>query len=354
MKILHCADLHLDSRLSAHLPREKARERRDELLVTFTRMADYADGCGAAAVLIAGDLFDTRHVSPRTRNVVLSAFRAHPEIAFFYLRGNHDRDDLLEGPEAPPENLYLFGEKWRSYPLGETAGGRAVTVTGAEPGGEDPRGLYDALDLRPEDVNIVLLHGQAAERAAAPGEEIVPLPALRGKHIDYLALGHIHRYHAAPLDDRGRYCSPGCLEGRGFDECGPRGFVLLDLDGERGTFTETFVPFACRTLHEVEADVTGCGTTGEMEAAVRARLSEEGIPPEDMVKIVLTGRVEPDCEKDPVFLTARFSREYYFAKVTDRTEPGIDWSRCQGDASLKGEFIRAAATEELRRRSGRR
>ena len=54
--------------------------------------------------------------------------------------------------------------------------------------------------------------------------------ALKNKNIDYLALGHIHGYKEAPLDGRGKYCYPGCLEGRGFDECGKKGFVLLNIE----------------------------------------------------------------------------------------------------------------------------
>ena len=40
MKLIHCADLHLDSRMESGLPPEKARERRMELLHTFTKMVD--------------------------------------------------------------------------------------------------------------------------------------------------------------------------------------------------------------------------------------------------------------------------------------------------------------------------
>ena len=42
MKLIHCADLHLDSRMESGLPPEKARERRMELLHTFTKMVDMA------------------------------------------------------------------------------------------------------------------------------------------------------------------------------------------------------------------------------------------------------------------------------------------------------------------------
>lgn len=44
MKLIHCADLHLDSRMESGLPPEKARERRMELLHTFTKMVDMAAG----------------------------------------------------------------------------------------------------------------------------------------------------------------------------------------------------------------------------------------------------------------------------------------------------------------------
>ena len=38
MKMIHCADLHLDSKMESNLSAEKARERREELLQTFERM----------------------------------------------------------------------------------------------------------------------------------------------------------------------------------------------------------------------------------------------------------------------------------------------------------------------------
>ena len=40
MKLIHCADLHLGSRMESGLPPEKARERRMELLHTFVNMVD--------------------------------------------------------------------------------------------------------------------------------------------------------------------------------------------------------------------------------------------------------------------------------------------------------------------------
>lgn len=60
MKLIHCADLHLDSKMESHLSKEQAKQRKTELLETYMNMVDYAETNGVSAVLIAGDLFDKR------------------------------------------------------------------------------------------------------------------------------------------------------------------------------------------------------------------------------------------------------------------------------------------------------
>ena len=42
MKMIHCADLHLDSKMESNLDRDAANLRRDELLDTFEDMVTYA------------------------------------------------------------------------------------------------------------------------------------------------------------------------------------------------------------------------------------------------------------------------------------------------------------------------
>ena len=63
MKILHCADIHLDSAMTANLDKDKARERRNELLASFKDMVGYAVKERIGVIIIAGDLFDTRNIS---------------------------------------------------------------------------------------------------------------------------------------------------------------------------------------------------------------------------------------------------------------------------------------------------
>ena len=57
MKFIHCADLHIDSKIKT-LPSDKSKIRREEIIRTFERLTDYAAENGVTAVIIAGDMFD--------------------------------------------------------------------------------------------------------------------------------------------------------------------------------------------------------------------------------------------------------------------------------------------------------
>lgn len=331
MKLLHCGDLHLDSALNANLEGEKRKQRKSELVLTFVRMAEYAAAHAADAVLIAGDLFDGSHVTKRTQNLVKETILRFPALDFFYLRGNHDMDNCLTAWEEPPDNLKLFGTEWTYYRHGN------VVIAGAEFAGENAAALYDSLLLDRNDCNLVMLHGQTEKYRSAEKAETVQLGALKNKSIDYLALGHIHSYRYEPLDARGVYCYCGCPEGRGFDECGEKGFVWLEIQEKK--VTHTFVPFASRTVQEAFVDISGAESTASVEQIMRGAL--QSFPEKDMVKVTLTGKVSLTAERDIPYLTSRFSDGFFAFKINDR-EVGlaIHPEDYENDISLRGEFIR--------------
>lgn len=336
MRIIHCADLHLDSKMSANLDKESAKERKGEILHTFERMVTYASQNQVSAVLIAGDMFDTKNISATTRNIVLHNITGHSEINFYYLKGNHDNDNFLSGLEEIPENLKMFDSRWTTY---EEAGGK-ISISGIELSAENAGSVYISLVLEPEKFNIVMLHGQEAQGAVKDKAEIINLKALRNRGIDYLALGHVHMYKKEKLDARGTYCYAGCLEGRGFDECGDHGFVVLDIDEDTGKYSHEFVPFARRKLYTVEVDVTDCRTTAEMAAKAKLNLQHAGCDEEGMVRIVLKGVLDVECEKDITYLQSRFRQSFYYVKIYDETTLKMDAGDYMLDESLKGEFVR--------------
>ncbi len=351
MRIIHCADIHLESQMTANLDKEKAKERKHEILDTFLKMVEYAGNNNVDAVIIAGDLFDTKTFSAGARNSVADAFSSHPDIDFYYLKGNHGGGDrFIETIESMPENLHLFGENWKTYKLFEKENKR-ITLSGIELDYDNMSTVYASLLLEPQDFNIVTMHGLLTKYQDRTSPDNISLSDLRNKNIDYLALGHVHECKVDELPPRGKCCYCGCLEGRGFDECGKHGFVLLDINEDNFEYRMGFVDFAKRHLYEIPVDISDCKTNTDIRGKITEAIDSKQPEAKDMIKIVLTGDVDVDCEKNTEYLANVLSERFYFVKVKDNTGIAVDYNDYELDASLKGEFVRvvkgdASLTEE--------
>ncbi len=337
MKIIHCGDIHLDSKLSANYSKQKGKERNFEILNTFVRMVDYAEKNDVEGILICGDLFDSKNVSMLTKKTIKEVVEGHPSIIFFYLKGNHDSADILNVFSEIPDNFFTFSDSWNCYSLGDK---NRVLIHGVELNSSKNAGILANISLDSSKINIVMLHGQTVESAVSFGDEFINLKELRNKGIGYLALGHIHEYKDEFLDGLCKYVYCGCLEPRGFDEPGSHGFVLLDVNEDTGVISEEFVPFAARDLKEIFVDVTGAEDSVSIIEKVRQALLGSDVKSSDYVKIVLTGDLDAECEKDEGFIFKSFEEEFYLVKIYDKTGIKVDFEKYRNDASLKGEFVR--------------
>lgn len=335
MKIIHCADLHLDSPFAFLDDRTKVSERRAELVRAFQDMVDYGVRQGVSAVLIAGDLFDTNRISAGTRNVLLGAVKANPGMDFYYLKGNHDRNDFLSSLDSVPGNLHTFTDTWTQYDLGE-----GVALTSVELSQANSQSIYTSLVLNQSKFNIVMLHGQEAASVAKDKAEVINLNALKNKGIDYLALGHVHSFKTGSLDARASYCYPGCLEARGFDESGPHGFVVLDIDTNSHHYTQELVSRPIRSCHVVNVDISACPDTPSVISAVKAELDARSVSASDLVEVCLTGSTSLGSECSEAFVNASFNGEYYFFKLKNVSSVKVDFDVRRQEQSLAGEFIR--------------
>lgn len=335
MKMIHCADLHLDSKMETNFSQEQAKERRYEILETFEKMVDYAGKNEIRIILIAGDMFDTAQNQQKTiKNRVLDTIKNAEDIDFLYLQGNHDSDKFFKEMDYKPINLKLFGKEWSNYRYED------IVISGIEFGELEDADIYSRLSLNENDFNIVMLHGQAAKYGVDKNVEIIDLNALQNKYIDYLALGHIHEYKNEKLDYRGRYCYSGCLEGRGFDEFGKKGFVVMDIKDKQ--LQTNFVSNSKRTFHEIKVDISEY-----VEAEDIIKVVEESIyhiPTEDIVKLILEGETVEETDIDKDYIQQKLRNTYYFSKLSDQTELKIDYLKYENDISLKGEFIRTVGS----------
>ena len=356
MRIIHCADIHLDSALTTHLDKERARSRRKEILDTFRRMLVYASENGVQAVIIAGDLFDSETVSSATVNVVLGEIARHNELEVYYLQGNHDPGKSIFAGKIIPENLHTFEDRWTYYRLDKNADESGydnemladsnIMLAGIELTADNKNSIYDELSIRESDVNIVTLHGQAQAYGIAQGTEDICLDNLKDRGIDYLALGHIHKPKKENLDHRGIYVYPGCLEGRGFDECGAHGFVLVDIDDMTHELKTKFIPFAYRRLYDVQVDITDAADM-IAEMLYREVNSHESDQSQALVKITVNGSIDVEKEIDMDYLFRQFEDSFYYMKLVDKTNLKVDPLKYVHDMSLKGEFIRLVLEQDM-------
>ena len=301
-KIIHCADLHLDSPMETHMTEEQASIRNTEIIHTFLRLTEYAAKNDVRAVIIAGDMFDGERIKIRTVDEILDAIRRTPNVDYLYLAGNHDGATYAFADHDMPDNLKIFGKEWTTYKYD------SVAISGVEICEANSQSLYLQVPHENGVVNIVTLHGQVG---VVSGVDQVNISKLKNKGIDYLALGHIHTYAEQTLDGKGIYCYSGCLEGRGFDECGPKGFVLLTVDSNR--IQHEFVPFSRRQLHRVLVDITGL--TKNSEIGQKMKRVAQNISSDDMVEFVLSGGVDPMANIALSYLQNLAKSNFFFVKV---------------------------------------
>ena len=331
MKIIHTSDVHIDSPLSSRLSPDKIKERRRELRSNWRRLIADAKLCGAKAVIISGDLFDEGRISERTANYALDAISEAEDITFYYLEGNHEGSALIDTGLEIPKNLLLFGDEWTYFQNG------GVTIAGRS---RICEGMFDTLTLPKDTQNILVLHGEL--RDGRCGEDIIGLRDLVGTGAEYIALGHYHSYSETAFEG-GIAVYSGTPEGRGFDEIGEKGYVLIDTDEKK--IRHVFTPFAKRKLYECEVDITGAVGVGDIEEKAREVLS--GITSGNLVRLTLVGGYSPELLKDYDGLKRRFGNSFYYFEVKDKSRPLIDPEDYKFDKTLKGEFIRTVMADSL-------
>lgn len=336
MKIIHCSDLHLDSKIDV-LPSEKSSVRRLEVVQSFERLVFFAKENDVKVIIIAGDAFDTDRITIKTKSKLLNLINQNKDVDFIFLCGNHDKNAFISSIAEVPANLKFFKDKWEYFYY------ENVCIAGLINEKDNLELSYGTLSLKENNFNIVVLHGQIIGHKTAFSSENVSLVMLKDKNIDYLALGHIHSFMMGDLDERGKYAYSGCLEGRGFDESGKKGFVLLDT--AQKDFIK-FVPFSKREIVVCEFSCDGFNDYIDFKNAVIKHLISS-YSAESVIKLVLKGERLPDFEIDKEDLSFYLGDKFFFVKIEDKTEIKLDKTFYETDKSVRGEFVRLIDESDL-------
>lgn len=327
IRLLHAADLHLDSPFQA-LGRDKALLRREEQRRLLGRIADIARERRADVALFSGDLFDSENVFSDTGRLIEQVLSGL-EIPVFIAPGNHD----WYGPRSAwtrldfPENVHIFTEPGISCvalpDLGVRVWGSAFTGKYRTPP------LLDFEAEKDGDIlDIMTLHGEVGDPSSPYGA--ITEDQLARSGMDYVALGHVHSYSGLRRAGETFYAWPGCPEGRGFDETGEKGVILAEL--EPGRCRAEFIPVPGRRYEIAKVDVTDYPDT---LSAVNAALP--GDTSRDIYRLILTGQT--DTAPDLAALSRALDSRFFGLELRDGTEPRRDIWAERGSDSLKGLFL---------------
>lgn len=315
MKVLHSADWHLGS------PIDRNNEMlRRELESIPGKIADLVHRHGCDLVLLSGDLFDSppSHATLETLKDALQAMAVPVLIS----PGNHDfvTASSVWQTEVFPANVHIFKRPILESVVLESLDCR---IYGAG---------YDSIDCPPllrdfraegkERYVLGLLHGdpQVLNSPYCP----ITAEQVRESGLDYLALGHIHK--AGSFRAGATLCAwPGCPMGRGFDECGEKGVLLVTLDE---TAHAQFIPLDAPRFHNLTVAVDSDPAT-----ALGAVLPPAAT--QDCFRVTLTG----ECTAiNPEEMKQSFS-QYRHLELIDKTTPPVDLWAAAGADTLEGIYF---------------
>jgi DNA repair exonuclease SbcCD nuclease subunit len=243
-----------------------------------------------AAVLVAGDVFDSNLAADRTVLQAMAAMRAFPG-PWVLLPGNHDaalaegvwsRLERLGCPPgcivaATPEPIMLVDGRLVVLPAPLTERHTLDDLTAWMDRAETPAGT----------VRVGLAHGSVTGRLPEAADAPNPIAADRARtaRLDYLALGDWHGsleiaprtwYAGTPEPDRFRGNEPGTA-------------LLVEIEGPGAEPRVTRLPTASYAWQEIAVDLTVSGGDDPPEARIDRALAATVRPEKRIVQLTLTG-----------------------------------------------------------------
>lgn len=350
IRILHTADIHFDTPFSGMTPKQ-ALKSKEELKQVFEKIIRVTLEKEIDILLISGDIFDNLSVNKTTLYFIKNCFESISKVHVFISPGNHDpyNDKSFYSIVEWSNNVHIFKGSMEMVILEDLD----TVVWGA--GFNVPhvkKSLLKDVERAEGYNNILVLHGEIAN--TQEGNEYNPITEEEiGKtNVDYVALGHRHKFSEIKKIENTYYCYSGCPQGRGFDELEDKGVVFIKLQNK---FLDTsFIRTSIRNYYEKEVNIQGCFGYNEVKNKIISSISDEDRK-NNFYKIILIGEISEEFTINEEFLEELLVNEFYFVKVIDKSELKLDINKLLEGYSLKSIFakkiyerLEEAQTEEER------
>src|SRR5471030_586485 len=350
IEILHTADIHFDTPFSGMTTKE-ALKSKEELKQVFEKIIKMTLDKEIDILLIAGDVFDNLSVNKTTLYFIRSCFENISKVKVFISPGNHDpfNERSFYSIVDWPSNVHIFKshmEKVFLEDLDTVVWGVGFNTSHVN------KSLLKEVKRVDKYNNIMVIHGEIT--TAKEGNDYNPITEddIARSNMDYIALGHRHKFSEVKKIENTYYSYSGCPQGRGFDELDDKGVVLIELKG--GFIESKFISTSIRNYYEKKINIEGCFGYNEVKNKIINELLSYDRK-NNFYKIILNGEVSEEFTLNEDFLQELLKDEFHFVKVIDKSEIKLDMNELIRGYSLKSIFakkiyerLQSAETEEER------
>lgn len=346
VKILHCSDFHFDTPFKEY-EKNMAEKRKEELRETFANIVKMAKNEKVQLILISGDVFDNSTVTYETISSMKKYFEQVKHIRIFISAGNHDplSSNSYYNSVTWPDNVHIFAtdmEKIELEELGVCVYGRSFSSNYEREGFLKNFTIEDL-----SKINLMVMHGEVVQGISGSDYNPITDTEIYNSGLDYLALGHIHKFSGIQRNGKTYWSYSGCAEGRGFDELGPKGIVIGEIGKDFAKLD--FQEICKRRLHQLEVDISDAENYDDILLEINKRLGlhdQEGDKAEildnikrDIYKIILKGEIDEEFIINKSVLEEKLKENFYYVKIVDLTEAKIDYKALAEESNLKGIFV---------------
>lgn len=329
VKFIHCSDVHLLTPFRTRLTYSVADKRFQEGFKAFENMLEYAKANGVEFVLVCGDLFDGENLDAYNFEIVSKLFAKYPKIDFYIVCGNYDPyyEDCPYEIFKFPKNVYVFKNRWDKIVK------KGYAVSGFSLYNGDKKVEFDGYRHEPDCVNIACMHGLMPGVPSPLEYNPIDMKTLKGKKIDYLALGHVHHYNAGAAEGV-PYAYAGVLESRDFTDKAS-GFILGTI--ENGEIKTEFIKKEIRRHRVIEVEFPPLSTKKEQLEAIEAAVKD--VSKDDIVRLALSGEVDINNMYGEKWLLQEFKNRFFYLEIdTSGVKLGKEWLARLNPATMQGSF----------------
>lgn len=298
VKLLHAADLHIDSPMRGLIRYDGAPvdQMRGATRTAVENLVDLALAENVTAVLLAGDVYDGtwRDFSTGLFFTNQMARLRAADIPVFMISGNHDAENKMTRELPLPDNVHRFDSDKAQTALREDLG---LAVHGQSfATGSVKDDLARDYPLPHSDLfNVGILHTSLTGRPGHDHYAPCSVDQLAHHGYEYWALGHVHK-RAIEYSDGAHVVFPGNTQGRDAGETGAKGCTLVSVDNLRvvGEPEHRDLDTSAR-WHEIRVDLSDAKDLDDACDLVEDQLVTEVVTPSapdrsNAVRVVATGR----------------------------------------------------------------